>query len=301
MQSSNSNKIQGGLLSVLKVIVLQLVLVGTVYATPSVEIECNYAPGTELEGLCSIEVEGASSWSNTFTKSGKVTLATPNDEFSTWWWCNFSTMQTGVSVSTHVLIDGNFYYNSDGFLCPANESPILLDLDRNQFHLSGGPVSFDIDADGENELITWTKAGELDGFLYLDRNGNGIVDNGSELFGNRTPLMDGSIAPHGYAALAEYDLQDNGGFEDGVIDGADSIFTELRVWIDINADGQFEMHESMSMSEAGVIAIGLDFKELPREDSYGNHFLCNGRAWIEEDGHVKKIWTTDVFFQKVGQ
>ena len=172
-------------------------------------------------------------------------------------------------------------------------SPILLDLDRNNFHLSSGPASFDIDADGEAESLTWTKAGQLDGFLYLDRNLNGVVDDGGELFGNHTELEDGTKAPHGYIALAEFD--DNG---DALIDEADSVFDDLRVWVDYNADGVFLAEESRSLAEVGVVTIGLDYMELPRTDPHGNQFKYNGRAWIEDNGKTFKTWTTDVFFRE---
>ena len=157
------------------------------------------------------------------------------------------------------------------------------------------------DADGVDEPLTWVSPGELDGFLYLDRNNNGVVDDGSELFGNATVLFDGSRANHGYQALAEFDIPENGGVADGVIDDADSVFSDLRVWIDANADGQFEAYESLSMSEAGVIKIELDFMELPRTDSYGNEFRYIGRAWIEDGGQVVKVWTTDVFFKMLDE
>jgi len=59
----------------------------------------------------------------------------------------------------------------------------------------------------------------------LDRNGNGLVDGGDELFGNNTRLRDGRRAPHGYIALAE--LDDNG---EGQIDSRDAAFVRLRLW-----------------------------------------------------------------------
>ena len=78
---------------------------------------------------------------------------------------------------------------------------------------------FDIDADGYSESVTWVSPEARDAFLFLDRNGNGIVDDGSELFGDATYLFSGEIAQHGYEALAEFDLFEYGGNGDGVIDG----------------------------------------------------------------------------------
>lgn len=176
-------------------------------------------------------------------------------------------------------------------------SPILLDLDRNQFHLSGGPVDFDIDADGQLESITWVSPGTQDAFLFLDRNGNGIVDDGSELFGNGTSLFSGEQAGHGYEALAEFDLIENGGNQDGLIDDADSIFSDLKVWIDSNANGVHEHLESQSLVEAGVLSLRLDYRRSSRTDSHGNEFRYISQGLIEVDGRSRNMWTTDVFFK----
>lgn len=180
-------------------------------------------------------------------------------------------------------------------------SPILLDLDRNQFHLSGGPVYFDIDADGQPETLTWAAPGTQDAFLFLDRNGNGVVDDGLELFGNATLLFSGEQAEHGYEALAEFDLVENGGNQDGIIDAADLVFSTLGVWIDSNANGIHENHESQSLAEAGVLSIGLDYRESRRTDSHGNEFRYIGSGSIEVNGKSKKMATTDVFFKRLAQ
>lgn len=181
------------------------------------------------------------------------------------------------------------------------ESPILLDLDRNQFHLSGGPVLFDIDADGQLETVTWVSPGAQDAFLFLDRNGNGVVDDGSELFGNATLLISGEQAKHGYEALAEFDLVENGGNQDGIISDADSIFSDLGVWIDSNANGIHESFESQSLAEADVLTIGLNYRESRRTDSHGNQFRYIGTGLIEVNGKAEKMGTTDVFFKTLAQ
>lgn len=180
-------------------------------------------------------------------------------------------------------------------------SPILLDLDRNQFHLSGGPVLFDIDADGQFETVSWVAPDTQDAFLFLDRNGNGIVDDGSELFGNATLLFSGQQAEHGYEALAEFDQLENGGSEDGVIDSADSVFADLRVWIDEDANGICDENEPLSLAEANVLSLDLNYHESPRIDGYGNEFRYISRGSMEVNGKRKEMWTTDVFFQRLPQ
>ena len=176
-------------------------------------------------------------------------------------------------------------------------TPILLDLDRNWFQLSSGPADFDLDADGWPEAITWVASGTRDAFLYLDRNGNGLVDDGSELFGDSTLLSSGHKAKHGYEALAEFDLIENGGNADGVLDSADAVFEDLGAWIDSDANGIHEPHESKSLAEAGVLSLDLDYRYSRRSDRHGNRFIIIGRGTIEVNGRSRRMWATDVVFQ----
>lgn len=181
-------------------------------------------------------------------------------------------------------------------------TPILIDLDRDLFHLTGlgNPVLFDIDADGELELLSWTSAETLDAFLALDRNGNGSIDDGTELFGNVTPLVDGSTAENGYIPLSEFDLPALGGNDNRWIDPGDVIYPELRLWIDHNHNGLSEPDEILGLAEAGVTRIGLHYLMTPFTDQHGNRFRYAGLARLLVDGWSRLTWTTDVFFV-VGQ
>jgi hypothetical protein len=177
-------------------------------------------------------------------------------------------------------------------------SPILVDLDRNFFHLTGlgDPVLFDIDADGDLEVLSWTAAGQLDAFLWLDRNGNGTVDTGAELFGNYTPLIDGTTAANGYLALAEFDLPAMGGNDNRRIDAGDVIYPELRLWIDDNHNGASEPEEILTLAEAGVTRIVLLYLTTRVHDQHGNYFRYVSAARIVVGGSERPTWTTDVFF-----
>jgi hypothetical protein len=176
-------------------------------------------------------------------------------------------------------------------------SPILLDLDRNHFRLSGRGVEFDIDADGLKETVTWVRRGTRDGFLFLDRNGNGVVDGGSELFGDGTMLASGEKADNGYEALAEFDLANLGGNEDGVITKDDAIYDKLAVWVDTNANGIHDDNEVNSLNEVGVIELSLDYRESRRTDRHGNEFRYFSKGLVLVNGQPKRMATTDVFFR----
>jgi hypothetical protein len=160
--------------------------------------------------------------------------------------------------------------------------PVLIDLDRNNFHLTGvqDGVLFDIDADGAVNAVSWTHPDHRDAFLCLDRNTNDLIDDGSELFGNSTPLLLnlGFTAPNGYVALAEFDMPSLGGNADGYIDREDAIYEELCAWTDSNQNGISEPDAVSTLPAAGVERIGLLHQSSGRTDQHGNRFWYSGDA-----------------------
>jgi hypothetical protein len=176
----------------------------------------------------------------------------------------------------------------------------VLDLEDDGFDLTGleDPVWFDIDHDGLGEWVAWTHPAGKDGFLCLDWNQNGRIDNGAELFGNHTRLLGGGIAQNGYDALGQYDRPAAGGNFDGWIDSRDLVFSKLRLWIDRNHNGDSEPGELLTLPVERIVRIGLQHVETPRIDPYGNHFRYVGRAWQRgTSGALRTIRTTDVFLQ----
>jgi hypothetical protein len=157
---------------------------------------------------------------------------------------------------------------------PACTSPVIVDVVGNGFDLTSVPngVRFDLRANGKPIKTAWTAAYSDDAWLALDRNGNCVIDNGSELFGNFTP-QSAQQKKNGFAALADLDSN-----FDGVITGADPVYADLRLWQDTNHNGVSETSELHSLADKSVYSIEVAPKESRHRDAHGNVFRYRGKV-----------------------
>ena len=134
-------------------------------------------------------------------------------------------------------------------------SPLVLDLHGDGISLSSAAqgVSFDLSGAGFATRTAWV-AGKDDVLLALDRNGNGQIDDGTELFGEGTPLRDG-LAPDGFAALASLDSPARGGNRDGLVDATDPDYRRLLLWNDADHDGVSKTSELQPITQAGIVSL----------------------------------------------
>lgn len=135
---------------------------------------------------------------------------------------------------------------------PGHRDPLALDLDGDGIETIGanGTVLFDSDSDGVRTGTGWLTPD--DGFLVLDRNGNGTIDNGGELFGIDTILANGQKAADGFAALGDLDSN-----HDGHFDSQDIRFADVRIWRDLNQDGISKTSELTTLAQNNIASINL--------------------------------------------
>ena len=177
----------------------------------------------------------------------------------------------------------------------AKVDPLILDLNKDGFDIETKKFGahFDLNCDGFAEKINWTRK---DAILALDKNHNGLIDDGGEVFGDFHLLADGSKAKNGFEALAQYDT--NG---DGVIDENDEIFDQLRLWVDENGDGVSDQGELKSLKDMNIKAINLDY-DYVNQPTGTEALIGNVATFVYEDdtvGNIGEMWVSSDLYDAI--
>lgn len=177
----------------------------------------------------------------------------------------------------------------------AKVDPLILDINKNGFDIETKKYGahFDLNCDGFAEKINWTRK---DAILALDKNHNGAIDDGSEVFGDYHLLADGIKAKNGFEALAQYDT--NG---DGVIDENDEIFDQLRLWVDENGDGVSDQGELKSLKDMHIKAINLDY-DYVNQPTGTEALIGNVATFVYEDdtvGNIGEMWVSSDLYDAI--
>ncbi|WP_291987231.1 calcium-binding protein [Candidatus Accumulibacter sp. ACC007] len=191
----------------------------------------------------------------------------------------------------YIGVAANSTYLASRTAAPLRVDPLILDLDNDGLETiginTGNPILFDHNGNGVRTATGWVKGD--DAFLVLDRNGNGSIDNGRELFGDSTPLSAGGVAADGFAALAQEDT--NG---DGKVDSLDARFASLRLWRDLNQDGVSQAGELFTLSSQGIIALNL-------AKTANSQILANGNQIADLGGYVRSDGSTGTLGEVTAQ
>ncbi len=158
--------------------------------------------------------------------------------------------------------------------------PLVINLEGNVGNISEQKFLFDLDADGKEEYVSFT--GQGSGFLALDKNNDGKINDGNELFGTQSG--------NGFKDLAKYDKDKN-----GWIDEADAVFDDLKIWTKDEA-GKDRL---ISLKEAGVGAIYLDYAQTQfslnnADTNETNGIVRSTGIYLKESGEVGTIQHIDL-------
>jgi hypothetical protein len=184
----------------------------------------------------------------------------------------------GIDLSDIVNLAANLYTSAKQFIF--RYDPLTLDMDGDGIETisvnSSYPVYFDFNGNEIKTNTGWVSPD--DGFLVFDRNGNGAIDNASELFSDYTPLYVGGQAADGFAALLQEDTNN-----DGIVNNLDANWNNLKIWQDINSDGISQSEELFTMEEAGISGLNVAKSNINQNFPNGNSIKGTG-PYIKSDG-----------------
>jgi hypothetical protein len=205
---------------------------------------------------------------------GSSQIATPDNWFST----TIEAQVAGYAADNSKLTECTFSFNIyDPLLFTwqsTKEAPVDLPKTLALFDPSG---------EGRLRRVAWIGGPEV-AYLAIDRNGNGQIDSGAELFGDATPLLEGERARDGFAALRAHDSN-----EDGVVDPDDRDFSKMLLWFDENFNAQSEPWELKTLADLSITRIEVRHevvRDRPNKHDFNLDFVYEGRFY--DDDFCKK-------------
>ena len=198
--------------------------------------------------------------------------------------------------SGRVVLNGNTYscYDPGSFTTYSCTTPLVLNFDVDtsvQYIADDGKSLFDLAGKNQPEQKRTDWPTSATPWLAYDRNGDGLINSGSELFGTGTSIeIENENAHFGFEALAV--LDDN---KDGQIDAKDKAFEKLLLWSDADANRISSNEELQKLSDRGIKSISLDFTLATKCDDRGN---CENErsvfTWVDAKGQERKGQVIDV-------
>ncbi len=184
---------------------------------------------------------------------------------------NSSEINSSLQKLEKTLDNDNYFEEAGRTTRPVD--PLVLDISGEGLktaELEQGTY-FDLNNDGFRERTGWITDGSA--LLALDKNNDGTINNGNELFVDGATLQNGSVATSAFQVLAQYDSNN-----DGIIDTNDDIFERLIVWTDYNSNGLCETYEMYSMDDMGIISIAIPSSRARANINVQNSTYTNRRG-----------------------
>lgn len=188
-----------------------------------------------------------------------------------------------LEISVDLSMSREFYSETSISLINGQEvkDPLVVNYAGTLASLAGEKFAFDLDSDGSMEQIATLRPGS--GYLALDKNGDGEINDGKELFG--------PVSGDGFRELKGYDSDGN-----GWIDEADPVYAKLKVWI---MDGSGGRGRLMALASLGIGAISLqslatpfELKDLATNQTYGQ--IASTSVFLREDGGAGTVQRIDL-------
>ncbi len=224
-----------------------------------------------IEGECDIEGEKSACGAD---DEGVQTCVTDDDGLLVWSACVVSQCAAGETQacssamgqgvqSCVIAEDGTGSWGVCDVSGSVASTPLVLVFPgTNEVSFTSAPGGFALHT--EMSVATdWVSSATP--WLALDRDQNGRIDGGHELFGSATVLASGLPAPHGFSALAELDEN-----RDGLVSAADPAFASLSAWIDADQDRETDAGELVSLTTLGIESLSTSFEITERCDDRGN-------------------------------